>query len=209
LSNEAREGVTLHLAGCAFCRGQVGFLVRAKQFGPPPTVPGHLLALARGKRSWWAGRLRPAIAVAAVLGMALAAVLVTSRGRQGLLPSKERLSGAAIATPSGIVPEGSVRTRHGTEGSPRIVRPVEGESMPRNAVELRWEETSGALFYTVQLVDSKGDVVWEGRTEGAHLTVPPGATLVPGEPYFAWVLAHLRSGATVRSLAVSFQLARE
>jgi methionine-rich copper-binding protein CopC len=79
----------------------------------------------------------------------------------------------------------------------------------RNAVELRWDEGSGALFYTVQIVDPKGDVVWEGRTEDTHLTVPAAAPLVPGQPYFAWVLAHLRSGATVSSPALGFRLALE
>jgi len=209
LPSADRETVMFHLADCAFCRGQVGFLVQAERLGPAPAVPTHLLALARGERSWWAGRLRPATVVAAALGMALALFLFTSRGRQRLLPADGKLPGAAIVTPSGITPERSVRTGHGTAGAPRIVRPVEGESVSRNAVELRWEEASGALFYTVQLVDPKGDVVWEGRTEGAHLTVPATAPLVPGQPYFAWVLGHLRSGATVTSPAVGFRLARE
>jgi hypothetical protein len=209
LPSAVRETVVFHLADCAFCRGQVGFLVRAERLGPAPAVPTHLLTLARGERSWWTGRLRPATAVAAALGMALALFLVTSRGRRGILPAEGKLPGAAIVTPSGIAPERSVRTSHGTAGAPRIVRPIEGESISRNAVELRWEEVSGALFYTVQLVDQKGGVVWEGRAEGAHLTVPAAAPLVPGQPYFAWVLAHLRSGATARSPAVGFRLARE
>ncbi len=75
------------------------------------------------------------------------------------------------------------------------------------ALELRWEEAPEALFYTVQLVDPKGDVVWEGRADGARLAVPANAALAPGQPYFAWVLAHLRNGTTVRSPAVGFRLA--
>ena len=59
----------------------------------------------------------------------------------------------------------------------------------------------------VQLVDSRGDVAWEGRTEGTRLAVPPAAALTPGQRYFAWVIAHLSSGATVRSPAVGFRLA--
>ncbi len=203
------ESVMLHLADCAFCRGQAGFFVRSERLGPVPAVPSHLLALARGERSWWAGRLRPATVSAAVLGMALAIFLVTSRDRQGSPPAAAKLPALAVATPSGMAAARPVRTGHGTEGAPKIIRPVEGESVSRNAIELRWAEGSEALFYTVQVVDPKGDIVWEGRTEGALLTVPAAAPLVPGRPYFAWVLAHLRSGATVRSPAVGFRLAPE
>jgi hypothetical protein len=147
--------------------------------------------------------------VAAGLGIVLAVFLVTSRERRGLISAVTRPPGLAIATPSGTSAEHPVRTGHGAAGAPRIVRPVEGESVSRNAVELRWEEGPGALFYTVQVVDPKGDVVWEGRTEDTRLKVPASAPLEPGRPYFAWVLAHLRSGATVRSPALGFRLALE
>lgn len=209
LSGAEHKSVMLHLADCAFCRGQVGFLVRAEQLGPTPAVPGHLLSLARGERSSWTARLRPATVGAAVVGVVLAIFLVTSRERPPLAPAVAELSRVAVATRSEVAAERPVRTGLGTAGAPRIVRPAEGESVSRNAVELRWDEGSGALFYTVQIVDPKGDVVWEGRTEDTHLTVPAAAPLVPGQPYFAWVLAHLRSGATVSSPALGFRLALE
>jgi hypothetical protein len=207
MSGRDREAVMLHLADCAFCRGQVGFLVRVEKLDPPPPAPTHLLAMAQAERSWWVGRLRPAGVAAALLGMALALMLVASRERHTLFPPAGQRPGSAMSAPSGGVGERPLRTGHGANSAPRIVEPVEGQSVSRKEVELRWEEVSGALFYTVQVVDPQGDVVWEGHAEGAHLKVPRTALLAPGRAYFAWVLAHLRSGATVRSSAVGFRVA--
>ncbi len=203
-----RETVRLHLADCAYCRGQVGFLVRAERPGPEPAVPARLLEGAR-ERSWWAGRLSPVAVAAAVVGMALALVMVASRERQQAVPGIGTGPGAAVATPFGTMPGRSLRTGPNNVGAPLIVRPAEGQIVARGALDLQWEEAPGALFYTVQVVDPRGDIVWEGRAEGTQLQVPSAAPLVPGQGYFAWVLAHLRSGATVRSAAVGFRVAPE
>lgn len=198
---EVRERLVNHLADCDFCCGQVGFLSRARGMGPPPEVPLHLLAAAKAGRSWgpgWlSGWLRPipvAAAAAVAAGLLLAMLVASPWGRSWPLP---------------VGSEGDrvVRTVRGPAGAPLIVRPVEGESLSRGALELKWEEAPGALFYTVQLVDAKGDVAWEGRSDGTHLAVPSGAALAPGQSYFAWVIAHLRSGTIVRSPAVGFRLA--
>ena len=207
LRGAPRKIVEDHLADCAFCLGQVGFLARAGQLGPPPAVPTQLLALARGERLGLIGHLRPATLVAATVGIVLALAVVSPRVREA------PLSGISIPARTGIASSDSqdvdrlVRGGRGPAAAPRIVRPSEGESILRSSFELRWEETPGALFYTIQLVDLKGDVVWEGRTESARLTLPGEAALAPGQSYFAWVLAHLRSGATVRSSAVGFRVA--
>ena len=194
-----REKLKAHLADCAYCCGQVGFLARAGELGPPPAVPVHLLAAAQGERSpfQFFGRLRPATLVAAGAGLLLALLVASPWGRPGSFP--------AGAEPDRVVRNGL--TVPGPADAPWILRPSEGEIVARAALELRWKEAPGALFYTVQLVDPKGDVVWEGRADGARLTVPADAVLAPGQPYFAWVLAHLRSGTTVRSPAVGFRLA--
>ena len=153
----------------------------------------------RGASAPLFGLLRPATLVAAGAGLVLALLVVVAVGTPG--------------SRSSAGPEAE-RGRPGRANRPRprgrapwIVRPSEGEIVPRAALELRWEEAPEALFYTVQLVDPKGDVVWEGRADGARLAVPANAALAPGQPYFAWVLAHLRSGTTVRSPAVGFRLA--
>lgn len=194
LPEARRERLGEHLSGCDFCCGQAGFLARAREFGSPPAVPVALLAAARGERPPLFARLRPATLVAAGAGLVLALLVASPWGRPGLFSG-------------GPEPEPVVRAVRGPADAPWIVHPAEGSVVPRAALELRWEEAPDALFYTVQLVDPNGDVAWEGRADGARLAIPPAAPLAPGQPYFAWVNAHLRSGTTVRSPAVGFRLA--
>lgn len=204
LAGGARETVAEHLADCAFCCGQVGFLARAAELGQPPAVPAALLALAQGERVSLIRRLHPAAAVAAAVVVAAALLLVVQRDQQGSLPFLAPDGGAAVAPAAA---ERTVRNGRSPGDAPWITRPAEGEAVPRTRLELRWHETPNALFYTVELVDARGDVAWEGRIEGTSLAVPPAAPLAVGDRYFAWVIAHLRSGSTVRSPAVGFRLA--
>lgn len=118
-----------------------------------------------------------------------------------------RLREGAAPGGSAVPVERLVRNGPGETDSPWLVRPSEGELVARGSLALAWRGVPEALFYTVEIVDPNGDVAWEGRSESTRLAVPAGAPLVPGRPYFAWVLAHLRSGATVRSPAVGFRLA--
>ena len=204
LTDAAREGLVGHVADCAFCRGQLGFLARASDLGPPPAVPARLLSAARGERAPLLGRLRPATALAAGATLLLA-LLVTAPwpGFPGAGPSG-RAGGDSPAAPGDAR---EVRSDAAPDVSPRLLRPAEGQTVAREALALRWTATPRALFYTVQVVDADGDVAWEGRSETTTLSVPAAAPLFPGRPYFAWVFAHLPSGATLPSPAVGFRLA--
>jgi hypothetical protein len=207
LGGTLRESLQNHLADCGFCLGQVGFLSRAGELGPPPAVPTHLLALAQGERPGLLGHLRPATLVAATAGLVLALAVVSPRGREESLPGVPGFDRSDTASPAAPSADRILRNGQNAAGDPRIFRPSEGENVPRAGLDLRWREVAGSLFYTVQLLDSKGDVVWEGRTECTRLTLPAEVALAPGQTYFAWVLAHLPSGASVRSPAVGFRVA--
>lgn len=184
-----------HVADCAFCRGQLGFLARAADLGPPPAVPAHLLAAARGERGPLLLRLRPATLLAAGAGLLLALFVASP------------FAGLSGGRPDGPGAGREVRSDAPLDPSPRLLRPAEGESVAPAALALRWTATPHALFYTVQVVDADGDVAWEGRAEATALSVPATAPLVSGRTYYAWVFAHLPSGATVPSPAVGFRLA--
>jgi hypothetical protein len=204
LAGGVREAVAEHLADCAFCCGQVGFLARASELGPLPAVPAALLALVQGEHAPLVRRLRPAVALAAAVTVAAAALLLIGREHPWHPPGRFEPARATEA------PQGAERTaRNGLipADAPQLLSPAEGEAVPRAALLLRWLPAPGALLYTVQIVDARGDVAFEGRTEGTMLVVPATAPLAPGRRYFAWVLAHLPSGATVRSPAVGFRLA--
>jgi hypothetical protein len=207
LSNDAREAMLDHLAGCGFCCGQVAFLARAAELGPPPAVPAALLALAQGDRGSAVRHLRPAAALAAAVTVVAALLLVGNWTRQEPLPIPGSGSKAPAATPAPQGPERTLRNGRAPEQAPLLVSPAEGASLPRSSLVLRWHEAPGALYYTVQIVNARGDVAWEGRSEGTSLAVPAAADLVAGDRYFAWVVAHLPSGGIVRSPAVGFRLA--
>lgn len=194
LPGARREELADHLADCAFCRGQAGFLARAASLGPPPPVPVALLEAAAGRRQPLFGFFRPATLAAAGAGLALVLLVAGPLGRTARIPGAPA-SDEQVRT--GLIPA----------DVPALLQPSEGQVVPGTALELRWREVPDALSYTVQIVSPAGDVVWEGRAEGAHLTVPANAALAPGQSCFAWVVAHLRSGATVRSPAVGFRLA--
>ena len=86
LAGEEREWFEHHLADCGFCRGQVGFLARAAELGPPPAVPLHLLAAARGVRARPFGRLRFAsLALVGAAGLLAILVLLPPRGRDAVV----------------------------------------------------------------------------------------------------------------------------
>jgi hypothetical protein len=206
LPESLRAKLEGHAADCAYCRGQLGFLARASRLGPLPAVPAHLLAAARGERTPLFVRLRPATVVAAGAGLLLALLVASPWGRPGF-PWEPGSAGDGIESSAGAGPARDVRSLPGGGAAPRVLHPAEGASLPRADLALRWQESPGALFYTVQVVDADGDVAWEGRAEGASLAVPDAAPLVPGTRYFAWVFAHLPSGATVASPAVGFRLA--
>jgi len=199
-----------HLADCGHCLGQVRFLMRSEDLGPPPEVPVRLLAAVRQPRRPEARRRR---AVApAWLAAAAGLVLVVISVRFGLIGIPTDLSPAAGTGTESVEPEPdgrSVRNHVGAQATPTIAHPRDGQRLSRAALTLAWEPVSEAFEYSVQLMDTQGNLVWEDRTEAVSTTVPPDVVLTPGERYFVWVAAHLRSGLRAKSPAVAFEMALE
>ena len=100
LDEALRTDVEDHLAGCAHCCGQVGFLARVADLPAPPAVPGRLLALAQGERWWLAGRLRPAALAAAGVGLAAVLLVVFPRVLEESLPGDPVAVRGAGAVPA-------------------------------------------------------------------------------------------------------------
>jgi len=194
LAEEDRARLELHLADCAFCRSQVGFLAREAELGPLPAVPTHLLAAASGERSvadfrFRRFRLAPLALGAAALGAML--VLLPMRDRAPAPAGETRAPAAAVS------------------GAPELLRPREGESVPRTNLLLLWRASPAALGYRIELVDAEGDRVWSGRSEATRLKLPTRVALEPGRAYYVWISAELPSGGLVRSPAVGFRAAPE
>jgi len=198
LGENPRSEVEEHLADCAFCVGQIGFLVRDSRAQAAVPLPADLVSEARERPTRRFG-LVPAPALTALAATALLLVVsVLWQPNSGFGPARSYVEAPADRT---------VRNGAVTVAPPRILQPGEGEIVGRLPLEIRWSTSPGALQYSVQLLSLAGDLVWEGPNAGEETIVPPQVALEPGQRYYVWVEARLPSGAVSRSDAVAFRVA--
>lgn len=208
LGEPERVNLESHLGDCAFCLGQVRFALRSESLGPPPAVPARLLEAVRtdpaGARR--PGR-RPALGWLAAAAGVMFAVVALRFGAFGPAPvpaGPETPAGEPSAAEVRALPDGlSAATL------PSVVQPRAGESVERAALTVAWRPVAEALGYTVQVMDDRGDLLWEDRTEALSTTIPATVDLPPGGECYVWVTAELRSGLEVRSPATAFRIASE
>lgn len=208
LGEAERQELESHLGDCAFCLGQVRFALRSAELGPPPAVPPRLLAAVRSPAASRGRRLRrPALGwLAAAAGVMFAVVALR------LSVVELPLGDGAPGAPAGRPPGQEVRAlSDGLSGPtvPEVVQPRAGRSVRRAALSVAWRAVPEALDYTVQVMDARGDLLWQDRTEALSTTVPGEVELAPGGEYFVWVTAQLRSGLEVKSPAAAFRIASE
>jgi anti-sigma factor RsiW len=219
--------VEAHLAGCPACLDQVVFLVRQPVAGHDP-VAAELLSRAVDlvpdrSRLWpalvprWAG-----VAVATVCFLLVVTIELRQPGTPALLETPPAPIGApshaaAAAAPGGpaatavhapppAAPPATVRKSAPGTLALRLVRPVEGATLSPHGPEFRWQPVPRTTFYEVQVLSEEGDVVWQTKVETTAARLPSGHRLRAGTKYFVWVRAHLSSGGSVRSAAVSFRV---
>lgn len=208
LGVNARFEVEDHLADCAYCLGQIGFLVRESRKAEEVAIPAPLISAAheRPNRRF---SLVPAPALTALAATALLlAVAVSWQPNRGFDPARSR-SGSAAQSDSGVPVDRTVRNGAVTVAPPRVVLPIDGDVIPRPPVEVRWSTSPGALQYAVQVLSLEGDLVWEDLTSREEALIPSEARLEPGQKYYVWVEAQLRNGGTARSSAVAFRVGPE
>ena len=208
LGENARSVVEEHLADCAYCLGEIGFLVRDSRARVAVPLPADLISAARDRLPRRFGLL-PAPALTALAATALLLVVaVVWQPDSGFGPVQ---SGTERASQSylGAQTDRTVRNGAVTATPPRIVLPGDGEVVARSPVEVRWSTSPGALQYAVQVLSLEGDLVWEGLTDEERTQIPPKVQLEPGMKYFVWVEAQLRNGGISRSGVVAFRVAPE
>lgn len=86
-----------------------------------------------------------------------------------------------------------------------ISAPGDGETITDGLIRLEWEEVSGIPVYDVFLYTSQGELVWQGSSEAAEITVPVKNLLLPGKRYLWRVEASSREGLKISSELFSFQ----
>jgi len=85
-----------------------------------------------------------------------------------------------------------------------MLQPREGAEVS-GKLRIQWQPVKGSLFYEIRVTTAAGDPVWQSdRVSTTVSQLPPAIQLIPGEKYFAWVVAYFPEGKTIRSRAVAF-----
>lgn len=235
LDASARTAFETHTSDCDYCLSQLAFLAQAPD-SDVEHVPAALLLPARElikqKRSAspeWGWRW--VAAPLAIAGLVLLAIGlgIQLRRQQTASPEPERFVAQKIepspivsppvayvppaepskptpATPSPKRDGATVRAPASSEFVPALAYPREGQSVPREGLEFRWQPVADAIFYEVRLMSASGDVVFAARTEDVRIKPGANIALAPETKYFVVVIAHLREGKTAKSSAVAFRL---
>jgi hypothetical protein len=233
ISDEKRTAVEAHLADCEACLGQVAFLVREPADPAAPVAPRAVARardlIAPAPRLWRPLVLRWGSAVAGAACVVTIAILIVRLPSEPQTPAAmpaahaasagpAQPAGAQMAPPAATAP--LVASRPSPAAPPPTVRnsatalhvfsvasPAENATPARQDLEFRWQPVPGSLYYEINVVTDDGTVVWQARVEGAKARPPNEARFEARTKYFVWVRAHLVGGETVKSAAVSFQIA--
>ncbi|HSF16324.1 MAG TPA: zf-HC2 domain-containing protein [Vicinamibacteria bacterium] len=186
LAGRDKDRLEAHLADCEVCVSQVAFLLKAQEATGIEPAPDWLVKRARamGTQDSVAPLLRWAMAGGVVLAITGAFWLYQSGGGSG----------------------NSRTVRGGNEASLEILRPREGAVLPNEGLEFQWEEAEGALFYEINLVTTRGDLLWQSRVDDSKVRLPSGMSLAGNEKYYVWVRAHLSDRGTIKSETVAFEV---
>jgi hypothetical protein len=215
-----RAHVEAHLAACDACLAQVAFLARMPE---PAAVPPDLLSRASALPvAGWRPRLAlrwgtAAAAACLVLAVGLRLALPTappevprhtepSATTTPSSPPPHVASSPAVAPEPPRAPAAAVRKSGTTPSVVVLLSPRENGSVSPLRHDFLWQAVPGALYYELQILTEDGTVVWQASSDGTAVRLPGGHPLRAGEKYFAWVRAHLATGGTLRSAAVSFHV---
>jgi len=215
LQAKERSRFEAHLADCDFCLGIVGDLVRQRRASEPAEVPVRLLQRAievAPARSRWK------VSSKWLLVPALASILVASAvflrsPKQGKFVASVSAPTVETARPPASIPQPQSRpaerqyVRKMTTSAPalQLMEPQAGSIVRREALRFRWGPVANATYYEIRVVNSEGDLVWQGQVSTPPAQFPPDLSLRPGK-YFVWVRAYLNNDRTVKSDAVAFRI---
>ena len=211
----ARQAVTLHLAGCSACTGDLAALatelaevetVERMEVEPVVGVARTQAERARVESAPAAGSTAPASGGWFASGLDRLNQMM-SGWRQEAFPAAAAIAVALIVLVQipGLNPQAPAE--RGPEVAPsgaRIVlaTPADGGTMGGRL--LSWERLPGAGTYKVTVVDDTGDLVWVGETMHHWIEFPPSVPLIPANRYAWWVTSVLENGERARSSVQRF-----
>jgi hypothetical protein len=208
-----QKWVEFHLSGCARCRLLVAEAVKAQRELDLPSPPTDLRWKAIGFAAPRAARQRwvwvPAGALAAVAVLVVTAPILR-KPQSLILQSPPSPSAPVIAKSEPVAAPGPagheiVRKPTPSEPLPSIVLPRPDSVVTRRGLKFGWRSIAQSRYYEVRVVNSDGDLVWEGQTDKSDLQLPAD-TVVQDGSYFVWITAYLADGRIAKSAPVKFLL---
>jgi hypothetical protein len=100
-----------------------------------------------------------------------------------------------------------VRKPRTPELSLTILFPQTSSVMSSGRLRFSWRPVPHSRSYQVRLVETDGDLVWEGQTDKSALQLPTEVDVKDGS-YFVWITAFLEDGRIVKSVPVRFLVER-
>lgn len=177
-----------HLADCSACLQQVELLVRlSRQTSALEPVPAELAAQARSLAARPASRST----VGYWLPAAAAALIIVAI-----------LSWAGFQKTPSPLPERVLRSSQDA-GEIQVVTP-QPKSALRPPFEIAWKPVPQAVSYTVVIVTSEGEPVWQSQTGGTQIGLPRDLQLRPDAKYFLRVKAQVPGGRELASPYIAF-----
>jgi len=202
-ADHEREAVQRHIIDCKFCTVRIGVLSRLKENSGSEDIHGDLLAAAKQMAASAVSRRSVAAPAWAAAAAVVLAVLLTFSWE----PASNQIP---VSTPGDTSDSGQNRQLRSMDEdalTPRLLSPMEGESVDPVNLTIHWTEIPGSLYYDLYVMTDAGDLLVETRLNGntwnGQLTDP----LLPGKEYFARVEAHFADSRSVSSEHVSFKVA--
>jgi len=214
LSSQERADCEAHMADCGRCTADLAALGRelaGLEVDANVTTPAWALARARalvGSSSESAAATSTAAAAAGARapGQSPARSEVLTR-----IWARLRADSFPVAAAASLVlmvllqlPQPGVRgpgVRGAQYDSPDdivLTAPI-GESLTDAGGVLSWDPVPGAGTYTVNVVDSAGNLVWTAESSAPRISIPADLRLTPGASYSWWVKTVIDSGEEIES----------
>lgn len=210
-----RRALERHLADCSYCLDLVGGVVSGTQQTAPATPvwlqqkAEELGGQTRAKNWRWAWALAPVLT-----GLLVVAVFVKSPTQsEKMAPPVGPSNSPAITAhqqseQTSNHPAEPTRSAHGQTELLRLITPSQGAALSPNRLQFEWTPASHATYYQVRIMTAEGKLVWEGRSEQAHVRLPGILKITPGN-YFVWVSAYLNDGRELQSAPTRFRVQAE
>jgi len=94
------------------------------------------------------------------------------------------------------------------ENNIRLITPANELIVNENNPEFRWSKIGGVSKYSIMLLDSNGDIVWEKQSNENKLNLPPDISLIPSMTYYWQVEAFFEDGSSIVSEMSGFSFSK-